>query len=81
MKIKFEINGKEQIRDIPNEVIEKELETQKIIIKEKEERENALIEVNTAFGIIEEQLNELKKNINILNKDIQEKKEKLETPI
>jgi len=36
MKIKFKIDGKEQIRDIPNEVIEKELETQKILMKEKE---------------------------------------------
>ena len=86
MRIKFEIpEGKvvceSLIKEIPDEEIERVLEMHKKEKERKDINERALGDVKGAVEAIEQQLTELKKNVDGLTGKIKESQDKIDEPI
>lgn len=81
MRIKFEVEGKVQVREIPDEEIGKVLELHKKEREQKEINENTIVEVRNVVATLKQQLNELETTVEGLNKNIKASEDKIDEAI
>lgn len=81
MRIKFEVEGKEFIKEISDEEIEKRLEENKKAREQKEINETGLVDLKGAASDLEDQLRDLKNKIIDVDEKIKAFQEKIDEPI